>query len=198
MAQVIVKTNWTKSAGAAKASIRYIEARPRGAEEPTRELWTKDSTISRADAYALIDAHHRHSVAAHRLILSPSADTPPDDLRRMTREVLGRLEAARGQTLHWVATEHRNTTHPHVHVILAGSGERNDQARAVRLTPRSCVAPSPPPRGARCAAGSRPTLPSVRCVGSPPGFTRNPTRATPIEKPKSSRPLATLFTWCGR
>lgn len=136
MAQVIVKTNWTKSAGAAKASIRYIEARPRGAEEPTRELWTKDSTISRADAYALIDAHHRHSVAAHRLILSPSADTPPDDLRRMTREVLGRLEAARGQTLHWVATEHRNTTHPHVHVILAGSGERNDQARAVRLTPR--------------------------------------------------------------
>ncbi len=136
MAQVIVKTNWTKSAGAAKASIRYIETRPRGADEPARELWTKDGTISRADAYAQIDAHHRHSVAAHRLILSPSADAPPDDLRRMTREVMSRLEATRGQTLHWVATEHRNTSHPHVHVILSGSGEHDGRDRAVRLTPR--------------------------------------------------------------
>jgi hypothetical protein len=29
-----------------------------------------------------------------------------------------------GQDLHWVATVHQNTAHPHVHLLLAGTGER--------------------------------------------------------------------------
>jgi hypothetical protein len=37
---------------------------------------------------------------------------------------MGDLSRHLGQELHWVAVAHRNTAHPHVHLLLASTGER--------------------------------------------------------------------------
>lgn len=84
----------------------------------------------------MLDEHQARGYLAHRLMLSPSAEQHPDDLRALTRHVMGELEYDKGQTLHWVAVEHRNTAHPHVHVLLCGGGERGDAVREVRLDRR--------------------------------------------------------------
>jgi hypothetical protein len=84
----------------------------------------------------MLDEHQARGYLAHRLMLSPPAEQHPDDLRALTRHVMGELEHDKGQTLHWVAVEHRNTAHPHVHVLLCGGGERGDAVREVRLDRR--------------------------------------------------------------
>ncbi len=84
----------------------------------------------------MLDDHQAHAYLAHRLMLSPPAGRHPDDLRALTRHVMGELERDKGQTLHWVAVEHRNTAHPHVHVLLCGGGERDGAVREVRLDRR--------------------------------------------------------------
>lgn len=81
----------------------------------------------------MLDDHQAHAYLAHRLMLSPSAGQHPDDLHALTRHVMGELERDKGQALHWVAVEHRNTAHPHVHILLCGGGERGDAVREVRL-----------------------------------------------------------------
>ncbi len=61
--------------------------------------------------------------AAYRLIISPE-DARGLDLQRLTRATLRRLEAdAGGKLPPWIAGEHRNTKHPHVHVVLSARRE---------------------------------------------------------------------------
>jgi len=57
--------------------------------------------------------------ACYRFVISPQ-DARGIDLRQLTREVLGQLERDSGAELPpWIAAEHRNTDHPHVHVVMA-------------------------------------------------------------------------------
>jgi hypothetical protein len=49
---------------------------------------------------------------------------PVEDPQRWTRLVMADLSRHVGQEMHWVAVGHRNTVHPHVHLLLAGTGER--------------------------------------------------------------------------
>ena len=42
------------------------------------------------------------------------------DLQRLTRDLLQRMEQDLGRPLNWVGVVHRNTEHPHVHVVLRG------------------------------------------------------------------------------
>jgi hypothetical protein len=61
--------------------------------------------------------------AAYRLIISPE-DARGLNLQRLTRAAMARLEADSGGDLPpWIAGEHRNTKHPHVHVVLAARRE---------------------------------------------------------------------------
>jgi hypothetical protein len=54
-----------------------------------------------------------------KFILSPEFGDRLD-LKALTRETLGGLEQRLGQRLSWVAVNHYNTEHPHVHVALRG------------------------------------------------------------------------------
>lgn len=61
--------------------------------------------------------------AAYRMIISP-ADARGLDLQRLTRAAMARLRSdLGGQLPPWVAGEHRNTQHPHVHVVMAARRE---------------------------------------------------------------------------
>jgi len=120
---VILRHTYTRSRDTARAGLRYYQMRPRGEGEPPRSLFTKEGTVSRAEAYRLMDAHQARGYLAHRLMLSPAGDEQPEDLRAFTRHVMSELEKEKGMLLHWVAVEHHNTEHPHVHVVLCGGGE---------------------------------------------------------------------------
>ncbi|OYU87198.1 MAG: type VI secretion protein [Bradyrhizobiaceae bacterium PARB1] len=60
------------------------------------------------------DRHH------FRFIVSP--DDAPDmaDLRSFTHDLVGQMEKDLGTKLDWVAVDHWNTEHPHVHLIVRG------------------------------------------------------------------------------
>jgi len=138
---LILRHTYTRSRDTARAGLRYYQLRPRGEDEPPRSIFGRDGTMTRDEAYRLLDAHQvgggaggaQRGYLAHRLMLSPPADRRPDDLRALTRHVMAELARDRRQALHWVAVEHHNTGHPHVHIVLCGGGERDGMVREVRL-----------------------------------------------------------------
>ncbi len=134
-ARVILKHNYIRNRGASpqalakardtgRAALRYYQHRPLGPEEPERGFFGPDGGLTRDEAHRLLDEHQARGWLVHRLILSPADEVTPEDLRALTRAVLGRLEDERGLTLHWAAVEHRHSDHPHVHIVLAGGGDR--------------------------------------------------------------------------
>jgi type IV secretory pathway VirD2 relaxase len=54
-----------------------------------------------------------------KLIVSPEFGDRAD-LKRLTRDLVSRIERDLGMTLEWVAVAHYNTEHPHVHTALRG------------------------------------------------------------------------------
>ena len=56
-----------------------------------------------------------------KLIVSPEFGDRAD-LKRLTRDLVSRMEKDLGMPLEWVAAAHYNTEHPHVHVALRGIG----------------------------------------------------------------------------
>lgn len=60
------------------------------------------------------DRHH------FRFIVSPDDAPDMSDLRSFTRDLVGQMETDLGTRLDWVAVDHWNTAHPHVHLIVRG------------------------------------------------------------------------------
>ena len=61
--------------------------------------------------------------AAYRLIISPE-DARGLNLQRLARSAMARLgNDSGGELPPWIAGEHRNTRHPHVHIVLAARRE---------------------------------------------------------------------------
>lgn len=63
------------------------------------------------------DRHH------FRFIVSPEDAAELGDLRAFTRDLMEQAERDLGTRLDWVAVDHWNTEHPHVHVIVRGKVE---------------------------------------------------------------------------
>src|SRR6185437_833877 len=66
-----------------------------------------------------------------KIIVSPEFGDKVD-LPRLTRELLGRMEKDLGTDLEWVAAEHHNTEHPHVHVVIRGVRDSGETLRLSR------------------------------------------------------------------
>ncbi|WP_066652950.1 MULTISPECIES: relaxase/mobilization nuclease domain-containing protein [Sphingomonas] len=60
------------------------------------------------------DRHH------FRFIVSPDDATEMTDLKSFARDLVGQMEKDLGTRLDWVAVDHWNTEHPHVHLIVRG------------------------------------------------------------------------------
>ena len=60
------------------------------------------------------DRHH------FRFIVSPDDAPEMSDLRSFTRDLVSQMETDLGTRLDWVAVDHWNTAHPHVHLIVRG------------------------------------------------------------------------------
>ena len=66
-----------------------------------------------------------------KLIVSPEFGDRAD-LSRLTRELIKQMEKDLGTDLEWVAAEHRNTEHPHVHVVIRGVRDSGEVLRFSR------------------------------------------------------------------
>lgn len=60
------------------------------------------------------DRHH------FRFIISPDDAADLSDLRGFTRDLVSQMEKDLGTSLDWVAVDHWNTEHPHVHLLVRG------------------------------------------------------------------------------
>jgi hypothetical protein len=110
--------------------LRYV-----GYRDPTSargQLFDGSSRAGDLERKALV-AHVRRSLrdlspgarpqrAVYRLVLSP-ADARGLDLRELARATMLGLERDAGPLPPWVAAVHRNTQHPHVHIVMAARRE---------------------------------------------------------------------------
>lgn len=147
---MIVKTKYVKAsrASAGKASsalkshLKYLQYRTRDELKEShqdRHLFSQErDQIDRRDVQTDLMAERAGAIYYHRMILSPAENEPVTNWRQWTRDVMGDLEHHLGTDLHWYGVLHRNTDHPHVHVVLRGTGENRETGKAepVELTPK--------------------------------------------------------------
>jgi hypothetical protein len=133
--------------------VRYVAFR--AAASPQGRLFDADGTVGTAERHALTkhiarsvmgvkprwvpgrDGQLRdQNLAVYRFVLSP-ADSRGLDLRGLTRTTMAELRDRLGERAMppWIAAEHRNTEHPHVHIVMAARRELvPGRYRQVRLT----------------------------------------------------------------
>jgi type IV secretory pathway VirD2 relaxase len=92
-----------------------------------REGVTKDGAAGRMFSAERDDADHRAFTERcegdrhhFRFIVSPDDATELADLKAFTRDLLAQAQRDLGTRLDWIAVDHWNTEHPHVHVIIRG------------------------------------------------------------------------------
>jgi type IV secretory pathway VirD2 relaxase len=118
--RVIVKSRSVRGAGRsgkAAAHLRYIQRDGTARDGERGRLYSV--TEDRADGDVFLDRgkDDRHQF---RFIVSPEDAADLADLSGYTRELMAQVEADLGTKLNWVAVNHHNTGHPHVHVIVNG------------------------------------------------------------------------------
>ncbi|HBN9419805.1 TPA: relaxase/mobilization nuclease and DUF3363 domain-containing protein [Pseudomonas aeruginosa] len=118
--RVIVKQRSVRAAwkgGRARAHLRYIQRDGTSRDGECGRLYS--ATEDRADGDAFLDRGQddRHQF---RFIVSPEDGAELSDLTAYTREFMKQVEADLGTKLDWVAVNHHNTGHPHVHIVVNG------------------------------------------------------------------------------
>lgn len=119
-----------------KAHLNYLEHRSRevGETAESRALFNAASDrVSREEAMSDVLTHTTPGVSYHKLVLSPADEEPVTDWREWTRAVMADLEEHQGKHLHWYAVHHDNTTHGHVHVVIAGRGEDQETGHPMQI-----------------------------------------------------------------
>ncbi|MDQ0393482.1 type IV secretory pathway VirD2 relaxase [Labrys monachus] len=118
--RIVVKTRFVKGAGKsgkAAAHLRYIQRDGTARDGERGRLYSASEDRADADAFLDRGKDDRHQF---RFIVSPEDAADLADLSGYTRELMGRIETDLGTKLDWVAVNHHNTGHPHVHVIVNG------------------------------------------------------------------------------
>ena len=64
--------------------------------------------------------HDRHHF---RFIVSPEDAVEMSDLKSFTRNLMDQMEKDLGTKLEWAATDHWDTQHPHIHIVVRGVAE---------------------------------------------------------------------------
>jgi hypothetical protein len=119
---------------------RYVTHRDRTA--PGGRLFGPEGNAGDLDRRALLvhikrsmrESNDRYPRAAYRMVLSPErADGL--DLKALTRAAMAQLGRDAGGTPPWIAAIHRNTRHPHVHIVMAARREiEPDRFRTVVIS----------------------------------------------------------------
>ncbi len=123
MRRVVVKTRYVKDAGRngrSAAHLRYIQRDGTSRDGERGQLYSASEDRADGDAFVERGKEDRHQF---RFIISPEDGADLVDLTAHTRDLMSQIEADLGTKLDWVAVNHYNTGHPHVHVIVRGKDE---------------------------------------------------------------------------
>lgn len=123
MRRVVVKTRYVQNAGKngkSAAHLRYIQRDGTSRDGEHGQLYSATEDRADGDAFVERGADDRHQF---RFIVSPEDGVDLTDLTAHTRDLMSQIAADLGTRLDWVAVNHYNTGHPHVHVIVRGKDE---------------------------------------------------------------------------
>ncbi|WP_165793520.1 DUF3363 domain-containing protein [Hyphococcus luteus] len=108
----------------ARAHLSYIQrdgaGRNENGEKEKARLYGPD--VEKADGAAFLE-EGRDDRHQFRIILSPEDAGELGRLDSYTRDFMAAVEKDLGTRLDWVAVNHYNTDHPHVHIVLRGKDE---------------------------------------------------------------------------
>jgi type IV secretory pathway VirD2 relaxase len=109
-----------RSPGALRAHIGYLQRDGVTRDGAPGRLF--DAAAEEADGRAFAercegDRHH------FRFIVSPDNASELASLRAFTRELMDQAGRDLGSRLDWVAIDHWNTEHPHIHILVRGRGD---------------------------------------------------------------------------
>ncbi len=108
-------------AGQWRAHGRYV-ARESATQESDPKAVGFDSRGESIDIAARLEGWQKAGdECLWKLIISPEFGDRAD-MKRLTRDLVSRMEKDLGTQVEWVAAAHYNTEHPHVHVALRGVG----------------------------------------------------------------------------
>jgi len=104
-------------AGSLMRHALYVEREGAGREGDPVQVFDRD--LDRAYGTAFVDRcegdrHH------FRVIISPEQGAAIDDLKRYTRDLVRTVELDLDTRIDWIAAEHHDTGHPHVHLLMRG------------------------------------------------------------------------------
>jgi type IV secretory pathway VirD2 relaxase len=119
----------TKGVSASRAHLRYIQcdsATPDGA--PGR-LYSAERDVADGAAFVERGSEDRHQF---RFIVSPEDGDQYPDLKPFVRRLMTQMEEDLGTKLDWVAADHRDTGHPHSHIMLRGKDDRDENLIVAR------------------------------------------------------------------
>jgi type IV secretory pathway VirD2 relaxase len=110
----------TGKAGGVQAHLRYLEREGVSREGEPGRLYSTFTDEADRDAFIERGLEDRHQF---RIILSPEDGAAYEDLKPFTRDVMAQVEKDLGTTLDWVAVDHHDIGHPHIHVVVRGVTE---------------------------------------------------------------------------
>lgn len=115
--------------GRALAHLKYIQHRPgedRG--DGGREFFGEaDDELSARRLRKAVREMRDSKVVVHKLTLAPEIN--PADKKAFTREVMQKIAEGKGQDFVWMAVEHGNTEHHHIHVVILGKDKNGKDVR---------------------------------------------------------------------
>ena len=120
--RVVIKARIVQHAGSRYRAaplanhMRYLRREGVTKDGAPAEMFDRDGAADH-DAFAKrceADRHH------FRFIVSPEDAAALENLRSTTRELMAQAEKDLGTRLDWIAVDHWNTEHPHVHILIRG------------------------------------------------------------------------------
>lgn len=108
-----VKMHYSKSIEAHKEQINsYLVKEGKGREGKVPPLYGTD-----------VKEYKKHMVDKNfRIFLSPSSNTIP--LSILAKKFVDALQSQTGYKISWIAAEHYDTAHPHVHILINGKDQK--------------------------------------------------------------------------
>ncbi|MFK4057940.1 relaxase/mobilization nuclease domain-containing protein [Brevundimonas sp. NPDC046655] len=106
-----------RSSGGLAAHIGYLQRDGVTRDGEAGRLFGAESDMIDASAFAERSKDDRHHF---RFIVSPEDAAELADLRAYARDLMAEVQRDLSAPLDWVAVDHLNTVHPHIHIVLRG------------------------------------------------------------------------------